>query len=61
MGDDEGPQRYDTSGAHILASVNGILERLGIDYLDILLLHRPDPLAHPQEIGEALAEPASFR
>lgn len=56
VGDDEGPQRYDTSGAHILASVDGILERLGVDYLDILLLHRPDPLAHPQEIREALAE-----
>ncbi|MGO4530132.1 aldo/keto reductase family oxidoreductase [Paenibacillus sp. 2TAF8] len=56
VGDDEGPQRYDTSGAHILESVDGILSRLGTDYLDILLLHRPDPLAHPQEIGEALAK-----
>ncbi|MFS0868905.1 aldo/keto reductase [Paenibacillus xylanilyticus] len=55
VGDDEGPQRYDSSGAHIQASVDGILTRLGVDYLDILLLHRPDPLAHPQEIGEALA------
>ncbi|MBU5351967.1 aldo/keto reductase [Paenibacillus barcinonensis] len=55
-GEDEGPQRYDTSEAHILKSVDGILARLGIDYLDILLLHRPDPLAHPQEIGEALAK-----
>lgn len=35
-GDDEGPQRYDTSGAHIIESVDGILSRLGIDYLDIL-------------------------
>ncbi|MGF9696378.1 aldo/keto reductase [Paenibacillus sp. MABNR03] len=55
VGDDEGPQRYDSSGAHIQASVDGILTRLGVDYLDILLLHRPDPLAHPQEISEALA------
>ncbi|NUU78944.1 aldo/keto reductase [Paenibacillus xylanilyticus] len=55
VGDDVGPQRYDSSGAHIQASVDGILTRLGVDYLDILLLHRPDPLAHPQEIGEALA------
>lgn len=54
--EDEGPQRYDTSGAHIQASVDGILSRLGVEYLDILLLHRPDPLAHPQEIGEALAK-----
>ncbi|KAA8786766.1 putative oxidoreductase [Paenibacillus sp. 4624] len=56
VGDDEGPQRYDTSGAHIIKSVDGILSRLGTEYLDILLLHRPDPLAHPQEIGEALAK-----
>ncbi|MGC5772378.1 aldo/keto reductase [Paenibacillus pabuli] len=56
VGDDEGPQRYDTSGTHIQASVDGILARLGVEYLDILLLHRPDPLAHPQEIGEALAK-----
>ncbi|WP_405156987.1 aldo/keto reductase family oxidoreductase [Paenibacillus sp. FSL K6-0108] len=55
VGDDEGPQRYDSSGKHILASVDGILKRLGVEYLDILLLHRPDPLAHPQEIGDALA------
>ena len=46
----------DTSGSHIQASVDGILSRLGVEYLDILLLHRPDPLAHPQEIGEALAK-----
>ncbi|MDR6724336.1 putative oxidoreductase [Paenibacillus amylolyticus] len=56
VGDDDGPQRYDSSGSHILASVDGILQRLGVDYLDILLLHRPDPLAHPQEIAEALAK-----
>ena len=38
------PQRFDFSTGHILASVDGILERLGTDYLDILLLHRPDVL-----------------
>ncbi|WP_338368151.1 aldo/keto reductase, partial [Enterococcus faecium] len=38
------PGRYDFSRKHILQSVEGILSRLETDYLDILLLHRPDPL-----------------
>ncbi len=37
----------------ILSSVDGILERLQIDYLDILLLHRPDALIEPEEVAEA--------
>jgi predicted oxidoreductase len=44
---------YDFSKAHILASVDGILSRLGTDYLDVLLLHRPDALAEPEEVAEA--------
>ncbi|MBO7743531.1 aldo/keto reductase [Paenibacillus sp. MWE-103] len=51
--DEDGPQRYDFSKAHILRSVDGSLSRLKTDYLDILLLHRPDPLARPDEIAEA--------
>lgn len=47
------PQRYDFSAEHILASVDGILERLGTDYLDILLLHRPDVLWEGEEIARA--------
>ena len=47
------PSRYDFSKEHILTSVDGILERLGIEYLDILLLHRPDPLVEPEEVAEA--------
>lgn len=35
---------FDFSKEHILASVDGILERLGTDYLDFLVLHRPDAL-----------------
>ncbi|OCA85672.1 aldo/keto reductase [Bacillus sp. FJAT-27225] len=54
--DETGPGRYDFSKKHILASVDGILTRLGIDYLDILLLHRPDPLMEPDEVGEALRD-----
>ncbi|MBO6015876.1 MAG: aldo/keto reductase [Lachnospiraceae bacterium] len=44
---------YDLSKEHILASVDGSLKRLRTDYLDILLLHRPDPLFEPEEIAEA--------
>jgi predicted oxidoreductase len=44
---------YDFSKEHILSSVDGILSRLGIDYLDLLLLHRPDTLMDPCEVGEA--------
>ncbi|MDO4459587.1 MAG: aldo/keto reductase [Clostridia bacterium] len=44
---------YNQSREHILTSVDGILARLGIDYLDVLLLHRPDPLVEPEEVAEA--------
>ena len=47
------PQRYDFSHAHIVASVEGSLARLGVDHLDILLLHRPDPLVEPDEVARA--------
>ena len=45
--------RYDFSKEHILSSVDGSLKRLGVDYLDALLLHRPDALAEPEEVAEA--------
>ena len=44
---------FDFSAAHILASVDGSLDALGTDYIDILLLHRPDALVEPQEVAEA--------
>jgi len=44
---------FDFSKAHILESVDGILKRLKTDYLDILLLHRPDALVEPEEVAEA--------
>jgi len=44
---------FDFSKEHILDSVNGILQRLKTEYLDILLLHRPDPLMEPTEVAEA--------
>lgn len=46
---------YDSSAGHILSSVDGILDRLGTDYLDTLLLHRPDALMEPAEVAEAFS------
>ncbi len=47
------PGRYDFDKNYILSSVDGILSRLKTDYLDVLLLHRPDPLCEPEEVAEA--------
>ena len=47
------PPRYDFSYEHIIAAVEGSLRRLQTDYLDILLLHRPDPLVEPAEVARA--------
>lgn len=44
---------FDFSKEHILQSVDGILQRLRTDYLDVLLLHRPDTLVEPEEVAEA--------
>ncbi|MGZ7443079.1 aldo/keto reductase family oxidoreductase [Paenibacillus sp. TH7-28] len=44
---------FDFSKEHILASVDGSLKRLKTDYLDVLLLHRPDTLVEPEEVAEA--------
>ncbi|MEN8078700.1 aldo/keto reductase [Clostridioides difficile] len=44
---------YDFSKEYILNSVDGILKRLNTEYLDILLLHRPDTLMEPEEVNEA--------
>lgn len=47
---------YDLSKEHILASVDGILKRLNTEYLDSLLLHRPDALLEPEEVAAAFDE-----
>ncbi|MCT2343413.1 aldo/keto reductase family oxidoreductase [Bacillales bacterium AN1005] len=44
---------FDFSKEHILESVDNSLKRLNTDYLDILLLHRPDTLVEPEEVAEA--------
>ncbi len=48
--------RFDFSYEHIINSVNGSLERLGTDYIDVLLLHRPDALMEPEEVAKAFSE-----
>ncbi len=47
------PGRYDFSHDHIVGSAEALLGRLGIEQLDILLLHRPDPLMEPDEVARA--------
>lgn len=44
---------YDFSKEHILEAVDGSLKRLKTDYVDVLLLHRPDALVEPEEVAEA--------
>jgi predicted oxidoreductase len=44
---------FDFSKEHILKSVEGSLKRLKTDYIDVLLLHRPDTLMEPEEVAEA--------
>lgn len=50
------PGWFDFSKDHILHSVDGILDRLQTDYLDFLLLHRPDTLVEPEEVAEAFSQ-----
>jgi len=49
-------QRYDFSKAHIIEAVDGILQRMHLDYLDSFLLHRPDALFEPEEVAAAFDE-----
>ena len=44
-------KRYDFSKDYILKGVDGILDRMGLDYLDALVLHRPDALFDPEEVA----------
>ncbi|KTR05714.1 oxidoreductase [Aureimonas ureilytica] len=49
-------KHYDTSRAHIMASVETSLREMAIERIDLLLIHRPDPLIDPAETGAALDE-----
>ena len=47
---------YNTSKQHIIESVERSLQHFGTDYLDVLLIHRPDPLLDPAEVAEAVEQ-----
>ncbi len=47
---------YDTSKTHILWSVDNSLSNMNTDYLDVLLIHRPDPLMNADEVADAIYE-----
>lgn len=49
----DSPKRYDLTAGHIVRSVDGSLRRLNVDYLDMLLLHRPDFLMRADEVARA--------
>lgn len=49
-------KHYDTSKAHIIWSAENSLTKLGTDFIDLLLIHRPDPMMDPVEVAEAFAE-----
>lgn len=51
--DAHGPKRYDWSADWIIKSAEASLRRLGTDYIDTFLLHRPDPLMRPDEVAAA--------
>ncbi|MDN3680997.1 aldo/keto reductase [Vibrio tapetis subsp. quintayensis] len=53
--DESGGKRYDFSAQWIEQSLNNILDRLSCDYLDVFMLHRPDPLMELDEVAETLA------
>jgi predicted oxidoreductase len=53
---DKSVKYYDTSRAHIMHSVETSLSEMGIEQIDLLLIHRPDPLMDHNETGAALDE-----
>ncbi|MFP4362996.1 MAG: aldo/keto reductase family oxidoreductase [Spirochaetia bacterium] len=51
-----GSNTYNLSKDYIISRTEAILKRIGIEYLDVLLLHRPDPLMNPEHIAKAFAD-----
>ena len=47
---------YEHSPSYLRESLHGSLKRMGIDYVDLYQLHRPDPLSHPAETAAMLDE-----
>ncbi|MGP5317273.1 aldo/keto reductase [Arthrobacter rhombi] len=56
LGDAQTPGRYDSSAASILSGAEESLVRLGVERIDTLLVHRPDPLTPPEEIAAAFSQ-----
>ena len=52
----DSPQRYDFSGEYIVSACEQSLKRLGLETIDLYMLHRPDYLADPHEIAGAFAQ-----
>jgi predicted oxidoreductase len=48
------PIPYDSSAAYLIRACEASLRRLGTDHLDLFFIHRPDLLAHPQEMAQAM-------
>jgi predicted oxidoreductase len=55
-GGERAPYHYDLTREHIVRSAEQSLRRLETDYLDVYLLHRPDPLVEPDEVAAAFDE-----
>ncbi|KOO46175.1 aldo/keto reductase [Priestia koreensis] len=53
---EHGIKHYDTSKKHIIWSAENSLKKLGVDNIDVLLIHRPDPLMDPAEVAEAFRQ-----
>ncbi|MAE31217.1 MAG: aldo/keto reductase [Verrucomicrobiales bacterium] len=54
--DKDAPHRYDQSRDHIVASCDASLKRMGLDCIDMFLLHRPDYLLEQEEVAKAFDE-----
>lgn len=48
--------QYNSTKEHIVKSVDNSLKRLGVEYIDLLLIHRPDFIMNPEEMAEAFLE-----
>ncbi|QPA32428.1 aldo/keto reductase [Thermaerobacillus caldiproteolyticus] len=49
-------KHYDTSRQHIIESVHQSLKNFQTEYIDVLLIHRPDPFMNPEEVAEAFTQ-----
>ncbi len=52
----DSPGRYDFSASHLIAACEHSLRRLGVEMIDLYLLHRPDFLADPEEVAQAFSQ-----